>query len=624
MPLPAMARSLIVRFSAETSGEASGGVAWLAMRALFGRTSRAMPGFAVWLRAFVRGRELGLIAASVLVGVVSGILVTGMSRGTQLLHELLFGFGGGARLSALTQISPWPGALMPAAGGLIMGLIALMLARRGKRSMVDPIEANALHGGRMSIKDSVIIAIQTMASNGFGASVGLEAGYTQISSGFASKLGTAFRLRRNDLRVLVGCGAAAAIAAAFNAPLTGAFYSFELIVGTYTVATVAPVMAAALSGVLVSRTLGGAAYDITVATAFQVRPVDYALFIGLALIASGLGILTMRAMSAVESALDHIGLPVWLRPVGGGLIVGACALVSPQVLSSGHGALHVNLLNEMSLGLLAGLFVLKLGASAISLGSGFRGGLFFASLFLGALLGKFFAELLSYTGPMLAVDPVAAAVVGMGAFAVAVIGGPLTMSFLALETTGDFSLTGVVLAAAVVAGLVVRTTFGYSFSTWRLHLRGETIRSAQDVGWLRSLTVQRMMRHDVRKVPADMTVAAFRHQFPLGATQRVIAVGVDDRYDGMVLVPEAHTAKYDGEAAEQPVANLLHYRDAVLRPGMDVKTAIALFDRTESEALAVVDDERNRRVIGLLTEAHAMRRYAEELEKARRGLAGER
>ncbi len=623
MPLPAMARSLIVRFSAEASGDASGGVAWLAMRALFGRTSRAVPGFAVRLRAFVRGRELGLIVLGIAVGAVSGVMVTGMSRGTQYLHEILFGFGGGTRLSALTQIA-WPGALMPAAGGLLMGLIALALARRGKRAMVDPIEANALHGGRMSMTDSIIIAVQTIVSNGFGASVGLEAGYTQISSGVASKLGVTFRMRRNDLRVLVGCGAAAAIAAAFNAPLTGAFYSFELIVGTYTVATVAPVMAAALTGVLVSRALGGAAYDISVATAFQVGPADYAIFIVLALICAGLGIFTMRAMSAVEHALDRTGLPAWLRPVGGGLVVGACGLVSPQVLSSGHGALHVNLINAMPMGLLAGLFVLKLAASAISLGSGFRGGLFFASLFLGALLGKFFAAVLALAGPLLAVDPVAAAVVGMGAFAVAVIGGPLTMAFLALETTGDFSLTGVVLAAAVVASLTVRATFGYSFSTWRLHLRGESIRSAQDVGWLRSLSVGRMMRHDVRTVPADATIEQFRRKFPLGSTQRVVAIGPEDRYEGMILVPEAHADAWDADAASRPISELLHCRDTLLRPALNVKQAVALFERSESEALAVVDDERNRRVIGLLTEAHAMRRYAEELEKARRGLAGER
>ena len=127
----------------------------------------------------------------------------------------------------------------------------MALARAHLKRPVDPIEANALHGGRMSIRDSLIVALQTIVSNGFGASVGLEAGYTQMVAGIASRLGINFRLRRADLRMLVGCGAAGAIAAAFGAPLTGAFYGFELIIGTYTAATLAPVLTASIVGVLV-------------------------------------------------------------------------------------------------------------------------------------------------------------------------------------------------------------------------------------------------------------------------------------------------------------------------------------------------------------------------------------
>ncbi len=116
----------------------------------------------------------------------------------------------------------------------------ILILRYWPRRAVDPIEANALYGGRMSLNDSLIVVAQTMVSNGVGASVGLEAGYTQIGSALASRLGRSFRLRRNDLRLLVGCGAAGAIAAAFNAPLTGAFYAFELVIGTYSLATLAP------------------------------------------------------------------------------------------------------------------------------------------------------------------------------------------------------------------------------------------------------------------------------------------------------------------------------------------------------------------------------------------------
>jgi CIC family chloride channel protein len=256
----------------------------------------------------------------------------------------------------------------------------------------------------------------------------------------------------------------------------------------------------------------------------------------------------------------------------------------------------------------------------LSLGSGFRGGLFFASLFLGALVGKLFAGLLAMATISYAIPPVVLGLVGMSALAVAIVGGPLTMAFLALESTGSLPLTVAVLLAAVVSSITVRRTFGYSFATWRFHLRGEAIRSAVDIGWMRSLTVGRMMRREVRLVRADTSIAAFRRDVPLGATNRVVAVDAADRYAGIVLVPEAHAPDVD-EAAK--LAGILHYADAMLTPQMTIKDAIGLFERAESDALAVVDSPDSRRVIGLLTEAYALRRYSEELERRRKELSGE-
>src|SRR5438067_3430836 len=110
----------------------------------------------------------------------------------------------------------------------------------------------------------------------------------------------------------------------------------------------------------------------------------------------------------------------------------------------------------------------------------------------------------------------------MSALAVTVVGGPLTMTFLALEASRDFAVTALALVAVLAASVTTRKTFGYTFATWRFHLRGEAIRSAHDVGWIKTLTVGRMMRHDVRTVRDDMTLAAFRQEFPLGSTQRVV------------------------------------------------------------------------------------------------------
>jgi CIC family chloride channel protein len=269
------------------------------------------------------------------------------------------------------------------------------------------------------------------------------------------------------------------------------------------------------------------------------------------------------------------------------------------------------------------LFGLKMLASVVSLGSGFRGGLFFASLFLGALAGKLAAVLLASLAPALAVDPTVCVLVGMSTLAVSVVGGPLTMSFLVLETTGDFAVTTIVLAACIICSLVVRQTFGYSFSTWRLHLRGETIRGAIDVGWMRQLTVQRMMRRDPATIAGAASLAQLRQAYPLGSTQRLVVVDPDGRYLGVALTAEAFAiANQPGGDAGRTAADIAHWAATPLLPEMNIKQAVSIFERAESEALAVVDSVETRKVIGLLTEGYALRRYAEELDKARVSLTG--
>jgi len=572
------------------------------------------------LRALVRAREWSLTLLGAVAGALAGLVVAAMSLGVTMLHALLFGVPAGQRLSSLSSLDPYIALTVPSLGGLMFGTVVYGLARWRPLREVDPIEANALHGGRMSLFGSLSVALQTVWSSGVGASVGLEAGYTQLASAIASRMGQAFRLRRRDLRLLVGCGAAGAIAGAFGAPLSGAFYAFELIIGSYSVASLAPVGIAALVGYSVANLLDPASLGIGALYVSHVDTRDLAMAGVVGLVAAGAGIALMYGVSQCEALLIWLRLPTYLRPMLGGLVVGALALVSPQVLSSGHGAIHMAAMIDSPLRNVLLLFLLKAAASMVSLGSGFRGGLFFASLLLGALGGRLFAEAFSVTWPAFALDPHVYAIIGMGAFSVSVIGGPLTMTFIALETTGDLWLTTAVLVAVIVSAQVTREAFGYSFATWRFHLRGESIRSAADVGWLRDLTVRRMMRPDVRTVPANTTLSRFRTAFPLGSNTHVVAVDENKDYAGIASVAEAH-----GSALEdsKPIRDILHFTEAMLLPTMTVKEAVAAFDKAEAEALAVIQSRESRHVIGLLSEAHALRRYSEELELRRRELIGE-
>ena len=568
----------------------------------------------------MRARELSLIVLAAFVGAIAGLVVFAMSAGVDVLHRLFFQLPPGVRLSGLQHLDPVIAISVPLAGGVVFGIARELIARWRPEREIDPIEANALHGGRMSLLGSIIVAAETVWSSGVGASVGLEAGYTQFAGGIASRLGMTFRLRRADLRILVGCGAAGGIAAAFGAPLAGAFYGFELIIGGYSPNSLAPVAVSALIGYLVTHALASAEVGIVAPAQTIVVTYDLVIAAVIGLLCAAAGILTMRGVALCEALFARLKLPLILRTTIGGLLVGLLAMVAPQVMSSGHGALRFSGMLQLSLWTVALLFVLKIAASIISLGSGFRGGLFFSSLLMGALGGHLLAVALTTILPSWRFDSNAYAVIGMGGLSAAIIGGPLTMTFIALETTGDLWLTTAVLIAVIISSQVTREVFGYSFATWRFHLRGETIRSAADVGWMRDLTVGKMMRHDVRTAPAASTVAAFREAFPLGSPAHVIAVDGQGRYAGMVPVADAHAAEV---SPDQSIKELLRSRDDILLPGMAIKEAVLAFDRAEAEALAVVDSYPDRRVIGLLTEAYALRRYAAELERRRKELVGD-
>jgi chloride channel protein, CIC family len=573
------------------------------------------------LRAFVRAHETSLVVLAALVGTVAGLVVAAMGAAVELLHVALFNLEMGDRLSSQVRLEPLRALLVPSLGGLLLGVAFLLLLRWRPAREIDPIEANALHGGRMSFRGSVIVAFETIWSSGVGASVGLEAGYTQLSSGLAASLGRGFHLRRADQRLMVGCGAAAAIAGAFGAPLAGAFYAFELVLGGYTPASLTPVGVASVAGYFVAHAFTVLSLGVGVGPVGDVLGRDLAIAALLGIVAALFGIAIMRGVGFCEALLSKTNLWPPLRPALGGLAVGLLALQTPQVMSSGHGALHFAGLVSLPLAAIATVFVLKAIASVISLGSGFRGGLFFATLFLGALGGRLFAAGFDLIWPGLNLDPNVYAIVGMSALSASVIGGPLTMSFIALESTGDLWLTTIVLVAVIISTQITREWFGYSFATWRLHLRGETIRSAADVGWIRDLTVRRLMRPDVATVNADMPVGEFRSKFPLGSKTQVVAVDAAGHYVGLVVVADAHATDVE---ATKSLHGILHHGNVVLHPGMNIQEAIAVFDAAEAESLAVVEADGEHRPIGTLTEAHAMRRYAEESERQRREMIGDK
>ncbi|HTZ36806.1 MAG TPA: chloride channel protein [Stellaceae bacterium] len=571
----------------------------------------------LWTRHNIRNSELGLSIVAALIGAVIALGVALTKLAVAEFHHVLFGVALEDHLSGSVEIDPWRLLLVPAIGGVAYGLVAYALWRWKPRDIVDAIEANALHGGHMSLSDSLRLTGLTVLSAGVGASVGLEAAYTQLGAGTASRIGRYLHLRRGDLRTFVGCGAAAAIAAAFNAPLAGAFYAFELIIGSYTLTTLVPVVLSAVFATMVSRELFGEQPIFVVYGHVDLFATNYLILAAVGFLAGLLAIGAMVGVTFVEQWTKRASLPTWARPAMGGLVLGNFAWFFPQILGSGHGGIENTIASGpymLSLPLLLGMILAKLVGSAVSIGSGFRGGMFSSSLFLGALYGAAVASGLHHLLPGTTLNDTSYVLAGMGAVAAGVVGAPVTMILLVLESTSDFSATLGVTVAVVVAVVVVRHWFGYSFATWRFHLRGVALHSPHDIGWLHDLQVANLMRRDFAVVPLDESLADLCGQFPIDAHIRVFAVDEKGGYQGYIDLAEAHGAAYREGGDKLHVRDVARGAEHFLTPGQPIRETLDHFIASAAESLAVIDNSRDRRVQGYLNEAFALRRYYRELE----------
>jgi CIC family chloride channel protein len=565
----------------------------------------------------VRDSAAALVTLAVVIGVAVGAATCLLQRLLSFIHLLLFDTPLTGHLSAGDADGPIRLIVVTVLGCFLYGLVAAAERRWRGRDVVDPIEANALYGGRMSLRDSLSLTAMTLFATGVGASVGMEAAYTQSGGGFASQLGQLFRMRRSDLRILVGCGTAAAIAAAFNAPLAGAFYAFELVIGNYSLAALAPVGLASVSAALVGRSVFGN-YSIFLVP-LQLPPTDigFVYFVIIGFAGAGVGIAAMRAVTGIERLLQDLKIARGLRPLLAGLSLAAMALIYPQVLGAGHGAIQLTVDGVFTTSALVGILLAKIAASALSVGTGMRGGMFSSSLFLGCLLGALIGKGAALLSPSVANFEITFTLAGMGAVGAAIIGAPVTMILLVLETTGNYDITIGVIVSVVLASFASRQWFGYSFSTWRFHQRGLRLSGAYDIGWLADLTARQLMRRDPAFVSVNEMLETARQSFPVGAVKRLFVLEETGAFRGVVDTAALHLAPPPTEGEARRVGDLLPTPQEPILPGTPIRSILKQFEQQELETLAVVSDATTRRVVGFVTEAYVLKRYNQELERRR-------
>ncbi|MDP6788467.1 MAG: chloride channel protein [Rhodospirillales bacterium] len=537
------------------------------------------------------------------------------------LFQTVFFTTGSERLYLYVQNLPWWRVLLaPAVGGLIVGaLVHRLMPGQRPQAVADVIEAAALRGGRMSARNGMAAALISAVSLGVGASAGREGPAVHLGATFGGWLADRLHLTRSNSRTLLGCGVAAAVAASFNAPIAGALFATEVVVGHYALRAFAPIVIASVTGTVISRVYFGdfPAFALTHSGITSIW--EYPAFLGLGVASAITAIAFMRGVGLAAAMAEKSRLPVWLRPAAAGLAIGALAIAFPQVLGVGYGATEAALKVVFPFWLLVALLFAKVAATALCLGFRFGGGVFSPSLVIGAMLGGAYGFAVTALMPALSSGPGAYTIVGMGAVASAVLGAPISTTLIIFEMTGDYALTVAVMVAVVVASVITQNFYGQSFFAKQLEQRGYDLKEGFESALLRALDVSQVMAHDSGIVRPETNLPTVRARLQASAAGQLFVVDEGGRLFGTITLADLSEAAFD-----QAVDTLINAGDvarptpSTLTAGDDLETALKLFRSTGEPHIAVVEDADTLVFLGCVHERDVMNAYNRALVESRR------
>jgi chloride channel protein, CIC family len=434
-----------------------------------------------------------MVAVAALVGLIGGFGAILFRWLVDLFQGLVIG-SGEHTVELVEPLPIWMKILLPVAGGLIVGPLVHFGAREAKgHGVPEVMDAMTFKKG---VIRPVVAAVKILASAltiAFGGSVGREGPIVQIGAAMGSTLGQWLRFSPQRLRTLIGCGAAAGIAATFNAPIAGVFFALEILMRDFAIRTFSPIIVASVVATAVSREFLGDTPAFPV-PGFAIHGAqDLPLYILLGLLVGLVGVVYVRTLYASEEAFERLPVPEWIKPAIGGLGLGLLLVVFPQVYGVGYGSMVSILDGGMVWQLMALLVVVKLVAVNLTLGSGFSGGIFAPALFLGGMLGGAFGSLLQKVYPNFVEAVGAFAMVGMAAMVGAVTGGPLTAILILFEMTGEYHVILPLMLASIGAALVYRGLMKDTIFTLKFSRAGRQLEFGRESALLRDYHVQDIM-----------------------------------------------------------------------------------------------------------------------------------
>jgi CIC family chloride channel protein len=586
--------------------------------------------FGVWVNKFksFHFSDLKLFIVAVGVGLTAGLLSLGFRECTALIQWIFYRFLDDTQWQLFGDL-PWYWVLLaPTIGGLFVGLYAKWTLPNGRPvGIAQVMESSALDGGRMSLKTGFHGAIVNAASIGAGASAGREGPVVHLGATVGAWVAKTLGLPRGSSRILLGAGVSAAVAAAFNAPLAGVFFALEVVIGHYAVRALAPIVAASVVATTFTRYVYGP-YP-----AFQLAPYElgshweYPAFALLGIVSAFSAIAFMRSVPIVSRVHNRFHIPQCLRPMLGGIVIGVIALSFPQVLGVGYGATTSALDMEFGFLLLVGLIFAKTAATAITLGSGFGGGVFSPSLFLGAAIGGAFGIVAGQIAPGVMGDEAhifagerAYALVGMGAYAAAILGAPISTILMIFEITTDYALTTAVMIAVVASVATTSALHGPSFFRGQFNDRGIDLeKNRLEADLLRDIKVEGVVSSNFARIYPDVPLSDVRMQLQTAAFGELFVVDKDDKLIGTITLAELAPEAFDRELDALIIArDITRLQPPMLEVSSSLQDALRIMENRAEAHIPIVDNHENRKILGVIHERDIMLAYNEALVKVHR------
>jgi chloride channel protein, CIC family len=555
-----------------------------------------------WLVEHLRlsERQLTLIWAA-LIGVLGALASESFRKATDILHFVATG-SSSSIISSFAKLPWWQRLTVPTAGGLLAGLTLWfgnrLFASIRQKTTTDYMEAIVVGSGIISVRASIVKSVSALFSIGTGTSIGREGPLVQLSSLAASLVGRILKMPIPQRRHLVACGAAAGIACAYKAPIAASLFVAEIILGTIVVESLGPLILASVVAAFVSQFLSGGeplyrSPGFNLHTRWEIVPLCFVgIFLGF--LAPGY----LRFLRLAERLIAKVDIPVPLKLALGGAVVGALAIMNPEVCGNGQGLLqslfHQNWLWD---GILA-IVLLKLVATATAFGSGVVGGVFTPTLFIGAAIGVLYGQAILYFAPGLQADPGMYGFIGMGSFIAATTGAPLMAILMAFELTLDYSLVPYLMVNCVVAYYcsgIFEKRFMYGES---LERKGAAFFKQQ----LAEVNLQDLVRGDPLTLPQNATFAQIAETFVQHRFQHIYIVDKENRLLGAISLHDVKTFLDRPELESVVIAADIMDEDfprVARTQGMN--EALRKFSEAKSERLPVVDNLQSKQLVGSIS-----------------------